>query len=81
MTSKDELDPNVKPRKFDFNKNKKVEQKENKKEDNLENLPIKAYLDKTVIPIVLEGMAEVARVRPENSIKYMADFLFKHAND
>jgi len=26
-------------------------------------------------------MAEVARVRPENSIKYMADFLFKHAND
>ena len=65
MTSKDELDPNVKPRKFDFNKNKTVE----------------AYLDKTVIPIVLEGMAEVARVRPENSIKYMADFLFKHAND
>jgi hypothetical protein len=81
MTSKDELDPNVKPRKFDFNKKNIDVKKENKKEENLDNLPIKAYLDKTVIPIVLEGMAEVARVRPENSIKYMADFLYKHAND
>jgi hypothetical protein len=81
MTSKDELDPNVKPRKFDFNKKNIDVKKENKKEENLDNLTIKAYLDKTVIPIVLEGMAEVARVRPENSIKYMADFLYKHAND
>ena len=81
MTSKDESDPNVKPRKFDFNKKNTDVKKENKKEENLDNLPIKAYLDKTVIPIVLEGMAEVARVRPENSIKYMADFLYKHAND
>ena len=81
MTSKDELDPNVKPRKYDFSKNNIAVKKENKKEENLDNLPIKAYLDKTVIPIVLEGMAEVAKVRPENSIKYMADFLFRHAND
>ena len=81
MSTKEELDPNVKPRKNIFTKNKIDVKKETKEVENLDNLPIKAYLDKTVIPLVLEGMAEVARVRPENSIKYTADFLFKQAND
>lgn len=48
---------------------------------NVNNLPIRAYLDKTVIPLVLQGMAEVAKERPENPIKYLADFLMKHSND
>ena len=49
--------------------------------NNINSLPIRAYLDKTVVPLVLQGMAEVAKERPENPIKYLADFLMKHAND
>ena len=44
-------------------------------------LSIRSYLDKTVVPLVLQGMAEVAKERPENPIKYLADFLMKHANE
>ena len=79
MSAKDELDPN------EENKNekteKKVEKGDNKPQQNINSLPIRAYLDQTVVPLVLQGMAEVAKERPENPIKYLAEFLMKHAND
>ena len=79
MSAKEELDPN------EENKNekteKKVEKGENKPQQNINSLPIRAYLDQTVVPLVLQGMAEVAKERPENPIKYLAEFLMKHAND
>ena len=75
MSAKDELDPN------EENKNekteKKVEKGENKPQQNINSLPIRAYLDQTVVPLVLQGMAEVAKERPENPIKYLAEFLMK----
>ena len=55
--------------------------KEGKGENNLNNTSIRSYLDKTVVPLVLQGMAEVAKERPENPIKYLADFLMKHSNE
>ena len=79
MSAKDELDPNVVTKKPE--ENKKGTSSETKKEQNVNSLPIRAYLDKTVVPLVLQGMAEVAKERPENPIKYLADFLMKHAND
>ena len=79
MSGKDELDPNVDTKKSE--ENKKENKNETKKEQNVNSLPIRAYLDKTVVPLVLQGMAEVAKERPENPIKYLADFLMKHAND
>ena len=79
MSGKDELDPNVDIKKSE--ENKKESKNETKKEQNVNSLPIRAYLDKTVVPLVLQGMAEVAKERPENPIKYLADFLMKHAND
>ena len=51
-----------------------VEKNESKSQQNINNLPIRAYLDQTVVPLVLQGMAEVAKERPENPIKYLADF-------
>ena len=80
MSAKDELDPNVVPKKTD-NKPKTGDKSESKQQQNVNNLPIRAYLDQTVVPLVLQGMAEVAKERPENPIKYLADFLMKHAND
>ena len=31
--------------------------------------------------LVLEGMAEVSKKRPENPIKYLADYLMQHSNE
>ena len=64
-----------------INNTKKVEKSEAKQQQNINSLPIRAYLDQTVVPLVLQGMAEVAKERPENPIKYLAEFLMKHAND
>ncbi len=79
MNDKEELDPNVANKKQE---NKpKTDKNEAKPQQNINNLPIRAYLDQTVVPLVLQGMAEVAKERPENPIKYLADFLMKHANN
>lgn len=81
MSAKEELDPNVGEK-----KQSNIAQKEDKKEEpqksqKVNNLPIRAYLDQTVVPLVLQGMAEVAKERPANPIKYLAEFLAAHAND
>ena len=34
------------------------------------NLPIRAYLDQTVMPLVLQSMAEVVKEKPENPFRY-----------
>ena len=80
MSGKDELDPNVVDKKNDV-KPKISEKNDSKQQQNINSLPIRAYLDQTVVPLVLQGMAEVAKERPENPIKYLAEFLMKHAND
>ena len=79
MSVKDELDPNINS---EYNNDKTIEENNKEgKQEKLNNISIRAYLDKTVIPLVLQGMAEVAKERPENPIKYLADFLMKHANE
>jgi protein dpy-30 len=81
MSGKEELDPNVNSSKVsDKNAENKSENNNNNKE-NTNNLPIRAYLDKTVVPLVLQGMAEVAKERPDNPVKYLADFLMNHSTD
>ena len=80
MSAKDELDPNVNNKKTE-NKAKVSDKNDSKTQQNINSLPIRAYLDQTVVPLVLQGMAEVAKERPENPIKYLAEFLMKHAND
>jgi protein dpy-30 len=79
MSGKEELDPNINSNKSEKNSENKSENNINK--ENINNLPIRAYLDKTVVPLVLQGMAEVAKERPENPVKYLADFLMNHSND
>jgi protein dpy-30 len=81
MSGKEELDPNVNSSKVsDKNAENKSENNNNNKE-NINNLPIRPYLDKTVVPLVLQGMAEVAKERPVNPVKYLADFLMNHSTD
>ena len=49
--------------------------------NNISSLSIRSYLDQTVVPVLLMGMAEVAKERPENPIEYLAHFLLKHSNE
>ena len=79
MSAKDELDPNEENK--SESSQKKIEKIEVKPQQNINSLPIRDYLDQTVVPLVLQGMAEVAKERPENPIKYLAEFLMKHSND
>jgi len=44
----------------------------------IQGLPIRAYLDQTVVPILLDGMCELVKERPSNPIEYLAAYLLKH---
>ena len=45
---------------------------------NLQALPIRAYLDQTVVPILLDGMSALVKERPPNPIEWLATYLMKH---
>ncbi len=60
--------------------NTKVEQSNNNV-NSVNNLSTRAYLDQTVIPVLLQGMSEIAREKPENPIEYLANYLLKHSNE
>lgn len=42
------------------------------------NLPIRAYLDQTVVPILLDGMSELVKERPANPVEWLAAYLLKN---
>ena len=81
MSAKEELDPNVAEKKNSNVALKEDKNEEQQKSKNMNNRPIRTYLEQTVVPLVLQGMAEVAKERPANPIKYLAEFLAAHAND
>ena len=39
---------------------------------DLQSLPTRQYLDQTVVPILLQGLASLARERPRDPIEYLA---------
>ena len=80
MSNKDELDPNINPLKPKLMGKTTIKKEESKTED-IKSLLMQAYLDKTVMPLVLEGMAEVSKVKPENPIKFLADYLIQHSSE
>lgn len=41
-------------------------------------LPIRAYLDTTVVPLLLQGMAALVKERPPNPVEYLAHYLLKN---
>ena len=45
---------------------------------DLQGLPVRAYLDQTVVPILLQGMSVLAKERPPNPIEYLATYLLKN---
>lgn len=48
------------------------------KQKNFQALPIRAYLDQTVVPILLDGMSELVKERPANPVEWLAAYLLRH---
>ena len=48
------------------------------KQVNHQALPVRAYLDQTVVPLLLDGMSELAKVRPDNPVEWLAAYLLRH---
>lgn len=48
--------------------------------NNLQTASTRSYLEQTVVPVVMQGMAELARERPENPLEYLGNYLLKHSN-
>lgn len=40
-------------------------------------LPIRAYLDQTVVPILLQGLSDLVKSRPDDPVEYLAAYLMK----
>ncbi|XP_064602266.1 protein dpy-30 homolog isoform X2 [Liolophura sinensis] len=47
---------------------------------DLQSLPTRAYLDQTVVPVLLQGMSVLAKERPPNPIEFLAAYLLKNKN-
>lgn len=45
---------------------------------NLQALPIRAYLDQTVVPLLLDGMAALVKERPDNPVEFLAMYLLRN---
>jgi len=45
---------------------------------DLQSVPTRQYLDQTVVPILLQGLASLSKERPPNAIEYLANYLIKH---
>ncbi len=45
---------------------------------NMKSMPVRAYLDETVVPLLLSGMSELVKARPEDPVVFLASYLLKH---
>ncbi|XP_015766265.1 PREDICTED: protein dpy-30 homolog [Acropora digitifera] len=59
-------------------KEKEAAEKPNKPKVELQSLPTRAYLDQTVVPILLQGLSTLSKERPPNPIEYLATYLLKN---
>ncbi|XP_028398775.1 protein dpy-30 homolog [Dendronephthya gigantea] len=47
---------------------------------DVQSLPTRAYLDQTVVPILLQALSTLSKERPPNPIEYLASYLLKNKN-
>ncbi|XP_041108849.1 protein dpy-30 homolog isoform X4 [Polyodon spathula] len=57
---------------------KTIVEKVSKQRVDLQSLPTRAYLDQTVVPILLQGLSVLAKERPPNPIEFLAAYLLKN---
>jgi len=49
-----------------------------KTKPDVSTLPTRAYLDQTVVPILLQAMSQLAKERPAKPITFLAEYLLNH---
>ena len=49
--------------------------------EDLNALPTRQYLDKTVVPVLMDALAALAKERPPDPIDYLTAYLTKHKQD
>lgn len=49
-----------------------------KSKPDLSTLPTRAYLDQTVVPILLQAMSQLAKERPAKPISFLAEYLLNN---
>ena len=59
----------------DTGDNPKDDAASSKQKPDVSTLPTRAYLDQTVVPILLQGMSQLARDRPAKPIEHLALYL------
>lgn len=47
---------------------------------NLEALPTRAYLDETVVPVLMQGLSALVQERPENPLQFLGQYLLMQSN-
>jgi len=62
---------------------REIQQPDTIKEEvkDLNSLPVRAYLDETVVLVLMEGMAELSKVRPENPVEWLGEYLLEHSQE
>eukprot|EP00911_Craspedida_sp_UC1_P001365 UC1_evm2s1029 len=50
-------------------------------QEELRKLGTRAYFDRTVVPLLLEGLAELSKERPANPVEWLAAYLLQHKDD
>jgi protein dpy-30 len=58
--------------------NTNAQQSGEKGKPDLSTLPTRAYLDQTVVPILLQAMSQLAKERPAKPITFLAEYLLNH---
>ena len=46
--------------------------------ENSSGVPVRTYLDNTVVPILLQAMSALVKERPEDPVQYVAEYLMKN---
>lgn len=59
----------------------RASQNSKKPKVDLTSVPVRQYLDTTVVPILLQGLSSLARERPAKPIQYLATFLQERAHE
>ena len=44
----------------------------------MRSIPLRNYLMQNVIPTLTEGLIEVCKLKPEDPVDYLAEYLFKN---
>ena len=71
------IQSNTHPSSFNYTEKSQAEVVGNEQVE-IKQLPIKAYLDQNLMPLLLEALTELSKQKPEEPIEFVAKYLLEH---